>query len=108
MKASGMTEEFRVVVGDPDLDPGGVCGAWRELDGMRRFCTRGPHPTQWTDDVDPLAHVAVGDPDPTSNSGPFCTKGECTRMPHPDRWQHIAGDGERVLAVGAAVLGSAD
>jgi len=59
-------------------------------------------------DVDPLGHVVVGDPDPTSNSRPFCTNGECTRRPHPEHWQHIAGDGEQVLAVWTAVPGSAD
>ena len=59
-------------------------------------------------DVDPLGDVTAGDPDPTSDSGPFCARGECTRPPHPEQWQHIAGDGWHVLAVGAAVLGSAD
>ena len=58
-----------------------------------------------TPDVDPLGAAVVGDPDPTSK---FCARGECTRQPHPEHWQHVAGDGERVLAVGAAVPGSAD
>jgi len=59
-------------------------------------------------DLDPLGDVTAGGPDPTSNSGPFCTTGECTRQPHPEHWQHIAGDGLLVLAMGAAVLGSAE
>jgi hypothetical protein len=59
-------------------------------------------------DVDPLAHVVVGDPDPTHASWEDCdaewrTPSSvillCSRMPHPDRWQHIAGDGKQVLAV---------
>ena len=59
--------------------------------------------------LDPLRHVAVGDLDLTPSSperhcgqtrrladlGPVW----CTRSPHPDRWQHIAGDGEQILAV---------
>lgn len=53
--------------------------------------------------VDPLRGIAVGDPDPTMTSGPYCTVGECTRSPHPGRWLHIAGDGDVVLAVGIAV-----
>ncbi len=57
-------------------------------------------------DVDPLGHVAVGDPDPNPD-GPekYCSAPHhrshfrCTRQPHPEHWKHVAGDGHRVIAV---------
>lgn len=55
-------------------------------------------------EVDPLAHVKEGDTDPTPNVGPWCMADsddglfDCSREPgHPG--QHIAGDGDRVVAV---------
>jgi len=60
-------------------------------------------------DVDPLAHIVVGDIDPTHASWEDCNAEWCTprfqwnllcsREPHPEHWQHIAGNGLRVVAV---------
>jgi len=67
-----------------------------------------------TPDVDPMGHVVVGDPDPNPD-GPekYCSAPRhgphfrCTRQPHPERWQHIAGDGENVLAVWTDIVSGA-
>ena len=59
-------------------------------------------------DTDLLADVVVGGPDPTHASWEDCNAERlapsgvtllCSRMPHPEHWQHIAGDGQQVLAV---------
>jgi len=69
-------------------------------------------------EADPLAHVVVGDSDPTHASWEDCNAEWCTprpqwnllcsREPHPEHWQHIAGNGLRVVAVwtGAASEGT--
>jgi len=64
-------------------------------------------------DVDPLGDAVAGDPDPTrdvhAHCNAMCRYGDgrfmrCTRPPHPGQWRHIAGDGERVLAVWTDVV----
>lgn len=53
---------------------------------------------------DPLAHIQPGDPADTSDVLTPCFAAYlhgaaiCTRERHPREWQHIADDGNRVLA----------
>jgi hypothetical protein len=79
----------------------------RHLRGRERTQRPGEQSADPALGADPLVHITVGDPDPTHCRGPEegCNErralggGWCTRLPHPPGWQHIAGNGERVLAV---------